>query len=101
MGLSLLKKPSAFLPVLMSSASFFLVVGHVAIYPLVCETDEGTPAHIFQLLMGLQVPIVGYFAMRWLTTKPRQAAAILLLQAVAGIAAFAAVFIMEWKACHL
>ena len=99
MSLELLKRPCGFLPVMMSIAGLALIIGHVAIYPLVCEADEGTPAHIYQLLMGLQVPIIGYFVVRWLPTKPRQAVPILILQALAGFAAFVALFIMESTAC--
>ena len=93
-SLALIKKPSAFLPILMSLAGLGLVLGHVAMYGIVHETDEGTPAHLFQLLMVLQVPIIGYFILRWLPRETKNAVAILILQALAGIAAFAAVFFL-------
>lgn len=100
MSFELLKRPSGYLPVMMSLGALALVVGHVVIYPLVCEADEGTPAHIYQLLMGLQVLVIGYFVVRWLPTKPRQAVPVLALQALAAFCAFAALFIMESLACH-
>lgn len=92
---SLLKKPSAYVPIAMSMTGLALVIGHVLIYGLVHETDEGAAAHIFQLLIGLQVPIVGYFALRWLPVFPRKAIAVLILQAAAVLAAFASVFLLE------
>ena len=45
-----LKRPTAFLPLAMSLAALALVLGHTAIYGVVHEVDEGTPAHLFQLL---------------------------------------------------
>jgi len=94
MNLPSLKQPSAFLPLAMSLAALALVLGHVAVYGIVHEADEGTPAHIFQILMAAQVPIVGYFAIKWLPQAPKQALIVLALQAVAGIAAFASVFFL-------
>lgn len=93
--LSLFKKPSAYLPIAMSMAGLALVIGHVLIYGLARETDEGAAAHIFQLLIGLQVPIVGYFVLRWLPVFPRKAIVVLILQTVAVIVALASVFLME------
>jgi MFS superfamily sulfate permease-like transporter len=91
---SLLKRPSAYLPILMSLAGLGLVLGHVAVYGIVHEVDEGTPAHIFQLLMALQAPILIFFAAKWLPRAPRKAIPIMCLQAIAVAAAFAAVFFL-------
>jgi hypothetical protein len=46
--------------------------------------------------MGLQVPIVLFFAAIWLPRAPRQALPILGLQAVAALAAMAPVFLLRW-----
>jgi hypothetical protein len=89
---SLIKQPSAFLPIAMSLAALALVLGHIAIFGVVHETDEGTPAHLFQLLMAGQVPIMAYFALKCLPRAPRQALRVLGLQAAAMIAAFAPVY---------
>jgi hypothetical protein len=88
----MLRHPSAALPVAMSLAALALVLGHVALYGAVREADEGTPAHLFQLLMAAQVPIILYFAIKWLPAYPRQALWVLALQLGAAIAAFAPVF---------
>lgn len=92
--LVLLTKPSAFLPILMSIAGLGLVLIHVWVYGIVTEQDEGTPAHIFQLLIGLQIPIVFFFAANWLSHYPRQAITVLAIQALAVIAALAAVVLL-------
>jgi len=89
---SLLRKPSAFLPVGMSLAALGTVLIHIAMYGVAREADEGATAHIFQLLMVVQVPIVAFFAIRWLPRFPRQALLVLALQAAAGLAALAPVF---------
>jgi hypothetical protein len=71
------------------------VLGHVAIFGVVHETDEGTPAHLWQLLMAGQMPILAYFAIKWLPQAPRQALYVLALQASAALAALAPVFILK------
>jgi hypothetical protein len=59
-NISLIKQPSAFLPLAMSLAALFLVVGHAAIFGIVHEADEGAAAHIWQILMAAQLPILAY-----------------------------------------
>ena len=89
---TVMKRPSAFLPVAMSFAALVLVLGNIAIFGVVHEADEGTTAHIFQLLIAGQVPIVAFFAIKWLPQTPKQALQVLALQAGAGLAALAPVF---------
>jgi hypothetical protein len=92
MGVSLMKEPSGFVPVAMSLAALGLVLGHAAMYGVVHEADEGTAAHIFQILMVAQVPVVAYFAIKWLPRATGQAMRVLALQAAAAAAAFASVY---------
>jgi hypothetical protein len=92
---TLLKKPGAFLPVGLSLAALATVLIHIVIYGVAREADEGAAAHIFQLLMIAQVPIVVFFAIKWLPRFPRQALLVLALQAVAGLAALAPVFFLK------
>jgi hypothetical protein len=92
---TIMKHPSAFLPVAMSLAALLLVLITVARFPeVVHATDEGAAAHTWQLLIGLQVPIVLWFAATWLPRAPKQALYVLALQAAAGLAALAPVFIL-------
>jgi hypothetical protein len=81
----------------MSLAALALVVGHVAVYGLVHQADEGTAAHLFQLLMAGQVPVVAYFAVKWLPRNPKGALLVLALQACAGFAAFAVLYWFEHR----
>ncbi len=92
MNVSLIRQPSAWLPLAMSFAALALVLGHAAIFGVVREADEGAAAHIFQLLMAAQLPLVAYFALKWLPRVPAQALRVLALQAGAALAAFGAVY---------
>ena len=78
----------------MSVAALALVLVHAARFGVVHEADEGTSAHLFQILMAAQVPIVAFFALKWLPRAPRQALVVLALQAGAALAAFAGVFFL-------
>lgn len=94
MNISTLKKPSAWIPLAMSLAAFAVVLTHVAIFGAAREADEGTAAHLWQLLMAGQLPIVAFFAIKWLPRIPKQALVVLTLQAGAGLAALAPVFFL-------
>lgn len=88
----LIKQPSAFLPVAMSFATLVMVLGAVCVGGAVRQADEGAVAHLFQLLMVAQVPIVAFFAVKWLSRTPKQAIQVLALQFGAALAALAPVF---------
>jgi len=87
-----MKQPSALLPIAMSVTALALVLGHVAIFGVVREADEETAAHLWQLLMAGQVPVVAYFAVKWLPRAPGQAFRVLALQAAAALAACTPVY---------
>lgn len=91
MNVHSMKQPSAFLPLAMSLAALAMVLGHAAIFGIVHDADEGAAAHIFQLLMAAQIPLVAFSAITWLPRAPRQALQILALQAGAALAAIAGV----------
>jgi hypothetical protein len=95
MDLTLVKKPSAWLPIAMSAAALALVAGSLALYGITRGGDEGAVAHTWQLLMAGQLPLIAYFAVKWLRQAPRRAAPILMLQVAAGIAALAPVYLLH------
>ena len=95
MNISIMKKPSAFLPLAMSFAALATVLVHVAMFGVAREADEGTAAHIWQILMAAQIPIVAFFAIKWLPRTPRQALLVLTLQGGAALAALAPVFFLN------
>jgi hypothetical protein len=92
---AIMRQPSAFLPVTMSLLALATLLVAFVTGGLVRETDEGTAAHIWQLLMGGQMPIVAYFAIKWLPQAPRQALYVLALQVGIALAALAPVFILK------
>ena len=66
-----IRQPAVFLPLVMSLFALAMVLVHFAIYGIVVESDEGTAAHIFQLLMVAQIPFLAFLAFRWVTLAPR------------------------------
>jgi hypothetical protein len=94
-SLTMMKRPSAFLPVAMSFLALVTVLGHVAIFGVAREADEGTAAHVFQLLMTIQLPIMIFFAIKWLRQNPRQTLFVLALQLAAAVAALTPVFVLN------
>ncbi|MES1245307.1 MAG: hypothetical protein ABUT39_27135 [Acidobacteriota bacterium] len=92
----MLKRPSAFLPVLMSLGALAVVLAYLALNGPAPQADEGAAAHLWQLLMAAQAPIVLFFAVKWLPRSPRQAMSILGLQVAAALVAMAPVFLLHW-----
>jgi len=91
-NVSLLRQPSAYLPLAMSLAALTLVLGHAAVYGVVHEADEGTAAHVWQILMAAQLPIVAYFLLKWLPRRPGESLQVLAVLAGTWLANFAAVY---------
>ena len=89
-----IKRPSAFAPVLMSVAALLVVAVQVARFGAARDADEGAAAHLWQLLMVAQGPVIVVFAAKWLRRTPREACVILALQFVAAVAAAAPVYFL-------
>jgi hypothetical protein len=93
---TLLKHPSAFLPVAMSFIALVTVVVFVSLHGTAPQPDEGTAARIWQLLMAAQIPFMVFFAVKWVPQSPGRALPILALQIAAALAAMAPVFFFHW-----
>ncbi len=93
---AILKNPTAFLPLVMSLGALATVVIYVALFGTSPQPDENTAAHIWQLLMAGQIPIIAFFAIKWLPRAPRQALLVLALQAGAAILALAPVYLLRF-----
>ena len=87
-----MKKPSAWIPVVMSLVALAIVIIHIVRFGTAREADEGTAAHLWQILMAAQLPIIAFFAIKWLPRAPKPALVVLALQSIAGLAAMAPVF---------
>jgi len=91
MNVQLFRHPSAHLPVALSLVALSMVLVHVATVGTIRQPDEGTAAHVFQLLLLVQVPLVAWSAARGFPRAPGTAAVILLAQLLAAAAAVLAV----------
>jgi hypothetical protein len=97
---SIVRHPSAFVPMAMSLIALTMlgcvlvseVVQHGGV---VREADEGTVAHLWQILMAGQMPVIAFFAVKWLPRAPRQSLGVLALQAGAALASMAPVFLLN------
>ena len=98
---TMVRKPSALAPLAMSLTALALLGGAYVFGlatgrgGLVREPDEGTIAHLWQLLMAGQLPLLGFFVIKWLPRAPKQTLYILALQAVAVLAAMAPVYLLN------
>ena len=95
MNLSILKNPSAFLPPVLSVTALATVLVHISLFGVVREADEGTAAHLWQLLMTAQIPVIAFFGIKWLPRAPRQALVVLALHGGAMLAALAPVYFLD------
>ena len=92
---TLLRTPTAFVPLLLSAVALALVLVWVALFGVVRNADEGAPARLFQLLMGLQLLIIAAFAVEWLPRAPRPALLVLALQLGAALLPLATIIVLE------
>jgi len=97
----IVKMPSALVPMAMSLTAL-AVLGGAYIFGvatgrggLVREPDEGAVAHIWQLLMAGQIPVLAFFAIKWLPRAPRPTVYVLAIQAGAALAAMAPVYFLN------
>ena len=97
----MMRRPSAFLPLAMSIAAL-MVVAASAIYGfahgahgIIRQPDEGAAAHLWQILMAGQLPVLAFFAIKWLPRSPRQTMYVLALQAGAVLVAMAPVYFLH------
>jgi hypothetical protein len=97
---AMVRLPSAFLPLAMSLTSLGLLlvpiavgIGHSSGLPR--DPDGGEIAHLWQILMTVQVPMVVFFAVKWLRRAPGQTLRVLGMQAGAWLAACAPVYFLH------
>jgi len=93
-----LKHWSGWLPIAIAVFLLVLAMRYVAVYGPLRQADEGTEAHLFQILMPVQLAVVAYHALTWLPRAPRETLAVLGLQTVATAAVFATVYWIEHAA---
>jgi len=76
----------------MSFAALLFLLIYLAMFGVVYHEDEGTPAHLFQIWLSLEMIMILFFAVKWLPQKPKQASFIFLIQIIAVLAVCFPVF---------
>jgi len=78
----------------MSFTALTIVLVHLALFGVTHETDEGAAAHVWQLLMAGQMPVMVFFMIRRLPQAPQAALWVLALQLAAALAVIAPVWLL-------
>lgn len=102
--ISLLKKPSAWVPIAIPLLFVVYIVAVISIVGTIVREangscigtcrrdDEGVGAHLFQLWLILEPFMLGYFALKYVPREPKNALIILALQIVAALLPISVVF---------
>ncbi len=90
----LLGEPTAFLPISMSLGALAVVLFAISITGVRHGGDEDTAAHLWQLLMAGQAPLLLAFVLGAVRRAPRPMLGVLALQAGAALVAMAPVFLL-------
>lgn len=90
------RKASARIPVVMSLIALVLVAVQVSVHGLSPEPDEGALAHLYQLLVVGQIPVIALFVLRWFRLAPLQGLRVVVAQGFALAAALLPVHMLGW-----
>ena len=77
---SVIKKPSAWVPLLLSALVLTMLLVMLAHAGVVRQKDEGAEAHLFQIWLVLEICLIPFFAFKWLPRVPYDALLIVVLQ---------------------
>lgn len=92
----LLKHLTAWLPLVLSPVIALLIIITIIVHGMQPTEDEGTVAHIFQLLVLSELVIIGIFVINFFPKEPKATIKILILQILALIFVCAPVFIFNF-----
>ena len=92
---ALKKQPSAWIPLVMSTAALVVVLVHVALSGTAPQADEGAAAHLFQILIAAQMPFLAFFAIKWLHKDAAHGLRVLAMQVAAVLVACAPVYFLH------
>jgi hypothetical protein len=96
MNISPVRQPSALVPIAMSVAAIATILIHIALFGTARQPDEGAAAHIWQLLMAGQLPVIAYYAIKWLPRAPGKALQVLEVQVFAALTSIFPIFWFGW-----
>ena len=92
---ALARQPSAIFPMAMSIAALTAVLIRLVAIGVAPHIDEGATAHIWQMLMAVQVPVMAWFLFQWFRKAPRLTLGIFAIQATLAVVALAPVYILR------
>jgi hypothetical protein len=88
------RRASAIIPIAMSLAALSVVLVALVAGGPMRTPDEGTAAHLYQLLLAGQAPVIAFFAIKWLPRDPAQSLQVLGAQALAAALALVPVILL-------
>jgi hypothetical protein len=92
----LITRPTALVPIVMSVAALTILFLALAFgIGTSNDGDEGAAAHLWQLLMIGQLPIVPFFAISWVPRIPRLEIVVLAVQLAAALSSALPVFLLR------
>lgn len=96
-----IRRPSGALPLALSGTALGVVLLHLVLFGAAPEMhagrpDEGAAAHLWQICMIGQVPVILFFGIKWLAIDPRGTLLVLGFQGLAIVAAMAPVVLLKW-----
>ena len=94
MNVSTFRPLAAWVRIAMSLAAVATVLLQIATFGIAPQGDEGTNAHLWQLLMAGQVPILIFYACKWLPRAPKATLGVIGVQLGAAVAAIAPVYLL-------
>jgi hypothetical protein len=81
---------------ILAAAALAVVMTYMVMFGTAPQADEGTAAHLWQLLIALEVPAIVLFAVKWLPIRPRQALVVLTIQGLCVLTAMLPVWWFQW-----
>jgi len=96
MNIAAFKPLAAWAPIGMSFAAVAVVLFHIVAVGTAPQADEGAEAHIFQILIAGQAPILLFYAVKWLPRGWRTTLLVMGVQLAAAVAAMAPVYWLGW-----
>jgi hypothetical protein len=96
MNVSTFRPLAAWVPIAMSLAAVATVLLQIATFGIAPQGDEGTYAHLWQLLMAGQVPILIFYVVKWLPRAPKVSLRVIGVQLGAALVAIAPVYLLGW-----
>lgn len=84
----LIKRPSAFVPVLMSITAIIILLYNIMIVGVEQKQGEEIVTGIYEILIIWQLPVIAFFAFKWGSQNFKNGLIVLLIQILAIAAGF-------------